>query len=216
MRVAEDNDGRRRQRREERVEADADAEAWGIPAGYSMKSWDRQEVPILLLGSVFDANSLGKWVFDWTVCRWCDGGAPIPQMAGDLWILLVKLAANLQSTGWEAGSTGSVDDEETLGEFVRSGARLWRKMEELVKTCESFMWKAATVGDDGAARMGDEAGEEFVATMFGRDRQLERTEQLMSSVRLWNMEFEVNCKWMCESRTTRRPGATKEERSCRR
>ena len=25
------------------------------------------EEPIVLLGSVFDANSLGKWIYDWTV-----------------------------------------------------------------------------------------------------------------------------------------------------
>jgi len=204
-RVAEDDDGGQRQRRRRRSEladAGADAEAWGIPPGYSTKSWDREEVPILLLGSVFDANSLGKWVFDWTVYRWCDGGAPIPQIAGDLWLLLIKLAANIQSAKWKAGRAGSVNAGETLDDLVVSGARLWRKVEELVKTCEGFMWRVATVGEDGASRMGDEAGEEFVATMFGRDRQLERTEQLMTSVRLWNMRFEANCKRICQSRGT--------------
>jgi hypothetical protein len=32
----------------------------GIPIGYSVKSWDPTERPIIRLGSVFDANSLGK------------------------------------------------------------------------------------------------------------------------------------------------------------
>jgi hypothetical protein len=36
----------------------------GIPAGYSHKNWDPSEEPIMLLGSVFDANSLGKWIYD--------------------------------------------------------------------------------------------------------------------------------------------------------
>jgi len=210
--LAEDYCGgqRQRRRRSELADAGADAEAWGIPPGYSIKSWDREEVPILLLGSVFDANSLGKWVFDWTVYRWCDGGAPIPQIAGDLWLLLIKLAANIQSAKWKAGRAASVNDGEILDNFVVSGARLWRKVEELVKTCEGFMWRVATVGEDGAPWMGDEAGEEFVATMFGRDRQLERTEQLMTSVRLWNMRFEVNCKRICQSRGTTGPYTMKE------
>ena len=42
----------------------------GIPAGYSFKNWDPREEPILLLGSVFDAYSLGKWIYDCTVLRY--------------------------------------------------------------------------------------------------------------------------------------------------
>jgi hypothetical protein len=180
--------------------ADADAEVWGIPSGYVTKNWDREEVPILVLGSVFDANSLGKWVYDWTVHTWCDGGAPIPPIAGDLWLLLIKLAANIQSAKCRLGRPCSAEDGETLDDFVASGARLWRKVEGLVKRCEGFMWKAATVGEDGALSMGDEAGEEFVETMFGRDRYLESTEQLMNSVRLWNMRFDVHCNVIVTTR----------------
>ena len=41
-----------------------DAGSHNIPSGYSPKHWDLEEQPILLLGSVFDANSLGKWIYD--------------------------------------------------------------------------------------------------------------------------------------------------------
>src|SRR5690349_8878367 len=44
---------------------EADAIKHKIPAGYSLKNWDPAEEPIMLLGSVFDANSLGKWIYDW-------------------------------------------------------------------------------------------------------------------------------------------------------
>lgn len=44
-----------------------DAKKNGILAVYSLKHWDPEEEPILLLGSVFDAHSLGKWIYDWTV-----------------------------------------------------------------------------------------------------------------------------------------------------
>ncbi len=178
--------------------------AWGIPPGYSVVNWDCKEVPIVLLGSVFDANSLGKWVYDWTVHECGGGGAPIPQVAADLWLLLIKLAANIQSLKGIVGRVYSVDDRETVDEFVSSGARLWRKFGELVKTCEGFMWRAAMVGDDGALVMGEEAGEEFVETMFGRDRQLERVERWMSSARLWNMRFDANCESMVRAAGRRR------------
>ena len=42
------------------------SQEFGIPEGYSLKNWDPSEEPILLLASVFDANSLGKWIYDWT------------------------------------------------------------------------------------------------------------------------------------------------------
>lgn len=45
-----------------REATEADATKHRIPKGYSLKNWDPTEEPILLLGSVFDANSLGKWI----------------------------------------------------------------------------------------------------------------------------------------------------------
>ena len=40
-----------------------------IPKNYSPKNWDPTEEPLWLLGNVFEANSLGKWIYDWTVSR---------------------------------------------------------------------------------------------------------------------------------------------------
>ncbi|KAL5314436.1 hypothetical protein ACEPPN_017076 [Leptodophora sp. 'Broadleaf-Isolate-01'] len=43
------------------VEAtEADARKHRISCGYSLKNWDPSEEPIMLLGNVFDANSLSK------------------------------------------------------------------------------------------------------------------------------------------------------------
>jgi hypothetical protein len=39
---------------------EADARKHRIPPGYSLKNWDPSEQPTMLLGSVFDANNLGK------------------------------------------------------------------------------------------------------------------------------------------------------------
>ncbi|RYN56962.1 hypothetical protein AA0117_g13228 [Alternaria alternata] len=61
-----------------------------IPTGYSYKRWDPAEEPIFLLGSVFDVNSLGKWIYDWTVFH-CGLATPLAEMAGELWLLLIQL-----------------------------------------------------------------------------------------------------------------------------
>lgn len=44
------------------------------------------------------------------------------------------------------------------------------------------------------ASLSKNAGVEFVNTMFGRERQLEQTEKIMSSIRLWNLRFDANCE----------------------
>jgi len=78
-----------------RVATELDAKRHRIPAGYSLKNWDPNEEPIMLLGSVFDANSIGKWIYDWTVSH--HGPAtPISDMAPDLLLLLIKLAEKIK------------------------------------------------------------------------------------------------------------------------
>lgn len=67
-----------------------------IPAGYSLRNWDPTEEPILLLGSVFDANSLGKWIYDWTTSQ--DGLlSSMTDLAGDLWLQLLKSTSKVKS-----------------------------------------------------------------------------------------------------------------------
>ena len=57
------------------------------------------------------------------------------------------------------------------------------------------MWKAAK-DDNGGKKpvtMGKNSGCEFVDSIFGRDRELDKTEKLMSAIRLWSMRFDANC-----------------------
>ena len=69
---------------------------YNIPAGYSLRNWDPTEEPILLLGSVFDANSLGKWIYDWTVSNhWLS--SPMTDVAGQLWLQLLKMTDKTKS-----------------------------------------------------------------------------------------------------------------------
>ncbi|KAL9043577.1 MAG: hypothetical protein Q9214_003241 [Letrouitia sp. 1 TL-2023] len=172
----------------------ADAARAGIPAGYSIKNWDPTESPVLLLGSVFDANSLGKWIYDWTVFH--HGPAtPMSEVAGDLWLLLIKLAGKMKRADECLPRIRAVDNQEMVGDFLESGDRLWGRFKKLLKTCEEYMWKAAKrEGSKGTVKMGKNSGCEFVDSIFGRDRELEKTESLMQSVRLWNMRFDANCE----------------------
>jgi hypothetical protein len=173
-----------------REATDADAKKHRIPQGYSLKNWDPEEEPITLLGSVFDANSLGKWIYDWTVYR--HGAAqPISDMAGEMWLLLIQLAGKLKRGESTVPKIRNTESREMVEDFIRSGERLNDKLRKLLKACESPMLKASKTKKE---QLGKNAGVEFVNTMFGRERELEKTERFMQQVRLWNLRFDANCE----------------------
>jgi len=164
-----------------------------IPEGYSLKNWDPEEEPIMILGSVFDANSLGKWIYDWTV--YCHGpGTPIADMAGELWLLLIQLAGKVKRAEECVPRIRKMENREMIEEFVESGGRLTEKLKTLLKSCETPMLKAGKKHGKDSDELGKNAGVEFVDSVFGRDRKLEVTERIMTSIRLWNLQFDANCE----------------------
>ncbi|KAF4504555.1 hypothetical protein G6O67_007997 [Ophiocordyceps sinensis] len=168
---------------------EADARRHKIPSGYSLKNWDPAEEPILLLGSVFDANSLGKWIYDWTVYH--EGAtAPIADMAGELWLLLIQLSVHIKRAEAGVGHVRSAENREIVDDFIDAGERLMEKLRALLKACEAPMLKAARKKQSS---LGKNSGVEFVETLFGRDRELAKTEKFMQSVRLFNLRFDANC-----------------------
>jgi hypothetical protein len=177
-----------------RKATDEDARVAGIPAGYSIKNWDPSEEPITLLGSVFDANSLGKWVYDWTVFAY-GPATPMSDVAGDLWLLLIQLAGKVKRADEAIDKIRQEENRELVEDFLESGERLWVRVKKLLKTCEEYMWKAAQreTGEKKPNAMGKNSGVEFVDSIFGRDRELDKTEKLMSNIRLWSMRFDANC-----------------------
>ncbi|KAH9845391.1 vegetative cell wall protein gp1 [Teratosphaeria destructans] len=173
-----------------------DARRAGIPAGYSYKNWDPTEEPILLLGSVFDANSLGKWIYDWAVFFY-GAATPIVEMAGELWLLLIQLAGKIKRAEDSMSRIRQTAKRDLVDDFLESGERLWQRFNKLLKLCENYMWKAAKKESKGTGEkitMGKNSGCEFVDSMFGRHRELERTEKLMTGMRLWSMRFDANCE----------------------
>ncbi|KAK5078577.1 hypothetical protein LTS08_006459 [Lithohypha guttulata] len=174
------------------VATEDDAARAGIPAGYSIKNWDPTEEPIILLGSVFDANSLGKWMYDWTVFK-CGASTPMAEMAGDLWLLLIKLAGKMKRAKDCVLRIRRDDQREMIYEFIEGGQRMWKAFKQLLKDCEYYMMKAAKLHGN-KTMMGKNAGTEFVDSIFGRERYLETTERLMNRLRVWTMRFDVNCE----------------------
>lgn len=171
-----------------------DAKLHRIPDGYQLKNWDPSEQPIMLLGSVFDSNSLGKWIYDWTVYRYNgDGYHPMVELAGELWVLLISLYGKIKRAEEAMPRIRSEDNREIVDDFIESGERLTDKLRKLLKACETAMLKIpAKKAKDNM--LGTNAGVEFVNTLLGRERELEKTERFMANVRLWDLRFDANCE----------------------
>lgn len=172
----------------------ADAARARIPAGYSYKNWDPTEEPILLLGSVFDSNSLGKWIYDWTVFHKGPTSTKA-DLAGELWLSLIKLAGKIKRAEEALPQIRRTHEADLVDEFLESGERIWRRFNKILKSCEDDMWRAAKkqARGKGGVAMGANSGCAFVDAMFGRDRNLGITEKLMESIRLWSKRFDANC-----------------------
>jgi hypothetical protein len=170
-----------------------DARKAGIPPGYCYKTWSPSEEPIMLLGSIFDANSLGKWIYDWTVF-YKGPATPLAEMAGELWLLLIQLAGKVKRAGKIMLKNKGNESVEMVKDFLESGERLRIRFAEVLRVCEKYIYKAAKKANGGETPpfLDKNSGCEFVNSIFGRDRELETTEKLMTGIRLWSMRYDAN------------------------
>lgn len=160
-----------------------DARRAGIPKGYCYKNWDPTEEPVLLLGSVFDANSLGKWIYDWTA--FFHGSAtPLAEIAGDLWLLLIQLAGKVKRGEDLVLKIRKKESQEMVEDSIESGERFWRRLARLLKSCEACMWKILKEEKETSRSRDLQSAREFIESIFGKDRELEKTEKLMMGMRL--------------------------------
>lgn len=168
----------------------------GIPAGYQLEYWDPTEEPIYLLGYVFHADSLGKWIYDGTVAQH-DPQAPFSEVAYDLWLSLLRLTGNINRAKEYLRKDRNVDDQAVLQDFIDSGRAQMTDLQRLLTACEGQMLHRPREGQV----LGHESAIEFVNTIFGYDRRLRDTEQFMQNIEFWLRRWEEDD---CESILKRR------------
>ncbi|KAI9780176.1 MAG: hypothetical protein M1839_007013 [Geoglossum umbratile] len=157
-----------------------------IPEGYSTEHWDPREPPILLLGSAFDAKSLGKWVLDWTVSLRGTGSREA-MLAGDLFNHLDLFVNSVNRAKRCKGHIVGEGDIEMIQDFLESGDRLRKRWKDLVKICERSM----RMDPRATAKPGKRNVCGFVDAMF-RPGQME-TPELMVGLLTWKKRFNANC-----------------------
>lgn len=177
-----------------------DVQWWRLPQHcehFSLKNWDPSEEPITLLGSVFDSNSLGKWIYDWTVFHH-GAGAPMADEAGELWLSLIELASKRKRAGECVSRIRSRRKRQLVEAFIADGNEIWNRLDDLLAECEKFMWDQAKREKSGRSKQkttfGSNSGCEFVNSIFGRDRELDTTLSLMNDIRCWTHDFNDSCE----------------------
>jgi hypothetical protein len=173
---------------------DADCLRHDIPTGLSLKHWDPDERPIIVLGSVFDAHSLGKWIYDW-VCFSSvhEPSSSVLRTAADFWQLLIKLAGGMRRAEVRVADIRDEERRELVNDFIQSGERLWTRLESLIEVCEDHMIVRCKSGRCKYNRLKKDAGVLFTRRFFGRDQDGHcAVEKFMAAVDVWSGRFEAN------------------------
>lgn len=99
-----------------------------------------------MAGSVFDANSLGKWIYDWVayVYRRPEGNE-MKKIAGELWLLLIQISGKVKRA-IEVKANCILEDREMLEGFIESGELLNDELRRLLKRCEGPMLDKKRLG----------------------------------------------------------------------
>lgn len=172
---------------EPRKATEQDARRCGIPPWYTIKHWDPTQKPIFLLGTCFDCNSLGKWIYDWTSKKYGQP-SPIKDVAGDLWLVLLEFFGKIKrSEEFIHRNNGTTDPElyaelHFLNRLLIDAKGLRDRLQRLLEKCEEPMLRTGTRGN---GRLRKDAGLRCVDILFGRDELLEKTEDLIQSMRHW-------------------------------
>ncbi|CAJ2508698.1 Uu.00g137240.m01.CDS01 [Anthostomella pinea] len=117
----------------------------------------------------------------------------------ELWLLLIQFSGKVKRSEEMAPIVRILENRQMVKEFIESGERLMGKLRALLKKCESPMLKASKKRE--AAQLGKNSGIEFIVTIFGVDRGMDKTERFMQSVRLWNLRFDAACEDILERPT---------------
>ncbi|KAF2152274.1 hypothetical protein K461DRAFT_226325, partial [Myriangium duriaei CBS 260.36] len=118
----------------------------------------------------------------------------LTEVAGDLWLLLIQLAGKIKRAEARVKRVRHKADRELIEDFLESGERLWGKFSKLLKVSESYMLKAAKKKSSSKkVVVGKDSGVQFIKCIFGRDHEMDRTEKIMTGIRLWSMRFDANC-----------------------
>lgn len=162
-----------------------DRDKHNIPNDCCTFHWDPDEEPIFILGSVFSAVSLGKWIFDWTFHCYESNSEEV-DIAEQLWYSLIDLLVRLKEAKNELNNNHSIDYKNILYDFVESGDNLKKKFNKIIYPCESCMLSAK----NNTGIVDNVGGIKFITCMFLQYR--DHIKRFIHLANLWTSRFKDN------------------------
>lgn len=169
----------------------ADAKKHHIAPGRCLKHWNPDEEPILLLTSVFDANSLGKWVLDQTA-RIYGEQDEMTELAADFWFEHIKLGGKIKHAKGRLPQIADSSVCQRVKESIASGDKLVNELGEILKKCEERVLEVTGITE--IPKLGHKSVVVFIDTFIGRNpAQRDAFDDLTRSIREWNDCFDTDC-----------------------
>lgn len=169
----------------------ADATKHHIAPGLCLKHWDPDEEPVLLLASVFDANSLGKWILNQTT-RVYGEGDEMTDLAADFWFEHIKLGGKIKHAKSRLPQIADSSVRQRVKEFITFGDKLVNKLGGTLKKCEQRVLDVTGINE--IPKLGHKSVVVFIDTFIGRNpAQRDAFDELTQSIREWNNWFDADC-----------------------
>lgn len=176
-----------------------------VSPNYDLQHWDPDERPLTVVGSAFDAYSLGKWIYGWGVHAY-GKDAPETQASHHLWDLIVQMADKLRSSEKFVAQSLRIENVEQgensdmVRDFIEAGERLMEKFQKHLKKCERSVERSVDgSGNNETGFLSSDECVTFVKVLFSSARHFENTTSLVRNIRLWNVRWDANCADVVEA-----------------
>ncbi|KAL1855671.1 hypothetical protein Daus18300_011052 [Diaporthe australafricana] len=169
----------------------ADANKHHILPGRCLRHWDPDEAPIMLLTSVLDSNSLGKWLLDQTA-RIYGEYDDMSDLAAEFWFEHIKLGGKLKQAKERLPKITDSSVRHRVEEFILFGDRLVNELDQRLKKCEQRVLEVTGISE--MPKLGHRSVVVFIDSFLGRNpAQREACHDLTRSIREWNIWFDTSC-----------------------
>lgn len=170
----------------------ADANKHHIAPGLCLKHWDPDQEPIMLLTSVFDSYSLGKWVLDQTA-RIYGEHDEMTDLAADFWLEHIKLGGKIKHAKGRMPQIADEGARQRVKEFTTSGDKIVNELGEALKGCEQRVLEVTGISE--IPKLSHKSVVVFIDTFIGRNpAQRDAFDNLTRSIREWNCWFDADCE----------------------
>lgn len=157
---------------------------------YDLKSWTPNRFPIKLVGSIFDPESFGQWVLDWSKFVF-NTNTPIFDIVIDFTSNLQLFNKNTEQLINYRNETTKLLQDEILMEFLAAGKRIANTLSALIDSYEGVMIK---YNKDRKIKLKRDSAQRFIRELFNDLEDSNKRDKLITSIRLWNFRFDANCK----------------------